>query len=87
MKPFREISASGLSSLSLPDEMKARGYLLIRGVLPVKDVARMLDEITRIVSAAGWLLPGESPAERVSDVRGRADSRAPHYQCRVLSDC
>jgi hypothetical protein len=58
MKPFREISASRLSSLSLPDEMKARGYLLIRGVLPVKDVARMLDEMTRIVSAAGWLLPG-----------------------------
>jgi len=80
MKPFREISASRLSSLSLPDEMKARGYLLIRGVLPVKDVARMLDEITRIVSAAGWLLPGESPAERVSDVRAACGDPDPAFK-------
>ena len=80
MKPFREISASRSSSLSLPDEMKARGYLLIRGVLPVKDVARMLDEITRIVSAAGWLVPGESPAERVSDVRAACGDPDPAFK-------
>jgi hypothetical protein len=64
MKPFREICASQLSSLSLPDVMKAHGYLLIRGVLPVKDVARMLGEITWIVSAAARPKPRRTRVRR-----------------------
>jgi ectoine hydroxylase-related dioxygenase (phytanoyl-CoA dioxygenase family) len=80
MKLFREISASQLSSLSLPDEMKARGYLLIRGVLPVEDVAGMLAEITRIVSAAGWLLSDQSSEERVADVRAACGDPDPEFK-------
>src|SRR5580692_10684595 len=80
MKPFREISASQMSSLSLPDEMKAWGYLLIRNVLPVEDVTRMLGEITRIVSASGWLLPDRSPVERVSDMRAACGDPDPAFK-------
>src|ERR1700761_191991 len=80
MKPFREISASQLSSHSLADEMRARGYLLIRDVLPVEDVARMLGEITRIVSAAGWLVPGERPTERLSDARAACGDPDPEFK-------
>jgi ectoine hydroxylase-related dioxygenase (phytanoyl-CoA dioxygenase family) len=80
MKPFSEIPASELTSVSLADEMKARGYLLIRGLLPTEDVARMLGEITRIVSAAGWLLPDESPAERVADVGAACGDPDPAFK-------
>ena len=80
MKPFCEISANQLSSHSLVDEMRARGYLLIRDVLPVEDVARMLGEITRIVSAAGWLLPGESSTERLSDARAACGDPDPAFK-------
>src|ERR1700744_104123 len=80
MKPFREIPASQLPSFSLPNEMKARGYVLMRGVLPVEDVARMLGEITRIVAAAGWLLPGQSPEERLADVRAACGDPDPAFK-------
>ena len=80
MKPFSEIPASELTSVSLADEMKARGYLLIRGLLPAEDVARMLGEILRIVSAAGWLLPDESPTERVADVGAACGDPDPAFK-------
>ena len=67
VKPFHEIHANELGSCSLPKEMDARGYLLIREVLPAEDVAGLLGEILEVVSAAGWLLPGHSPAERLAD--------------------
>ena len=40
----------------------------------------MLEEITRIVSAEGWLLPGESPAERVSDASAACGDPDPAFK-------
>lgn len=68
LKPFREIPASDLDANSLKDEMAAHGYLFIRGLLPLGDLDRLLNEITQIVHDAGWLLPGYSPLERMADI-------------------
>lgn len=67
MKPFHEIQVRDLSPRILQDEIDSRGYALIRGLLPQDAVSRTLAEIARVLSAAGWLLPGHDPLERVAD--------------------
>lgn len=64
MKPFDEIPAGELNPFSLRREMDARGYVLLRGLLPQPELARLLGDITRILDHAGWLLPGNVPQER-----------------------
>ena len=68
VKPFREIHVSELESQSLQEAMDAQGYVLIRDALPVEELTRLLGEMTEILYAAGWLLPGHSPLKRVADV-------------------
>lgn len=67
MKVFEETSARELNPGSLRRAMEARGYVLIRGLLPQQDLARLLSEITRILSEAGWLQPGCDPLQRMAN--------------------
>jgi ectoine hydroxylase-related dioxygenase (phytanoyl-CoA dioxygenase family) len=67
MKPFHEIQARDLTSRILREEIDTRGYALIRGLLPHDDVNRPLKEITQVLSAAGWLLSGHDPLQRIAD--------------------
>jgi Phytanoyl-CoA dioxygenase (PhyH) len=88
LKPFRESHASELEPRSMREMMDAQGYLLIRGVLPAEDVAGLLGEILEVVSAAGWLLPGYSPAGRVADVSktcGESDEEFKSVYKRIFS--
>lgn len=55
MQPFYEMKAHHLTSSTLQEEIKSRGYALIRELLPHDDVTRLLREITQILSVAGWL--------------------------------
>jgi ectoine hydroxylase-related dioxygenase (phytanoyl-CoA dioxygenase family) len=66
VKPFREIQACDLASCSLQDEIRSRGYVLIRGLLDREALAPLLGEITNVLYDAGWLLPGHDPLERIS---------------------
>jgi hypothetical protein len=66
MKPFHELQISDLNADSLREELGTRGYALIRGVLPPADINYVLGEVTEILSAAGWLLPGHDPIERIA---------------------
>jgi len=47
--------------------MDEQGYVLVRGVLPVEETDRLLQEMLSVVSAAGWLLPGHDPLARMAD--------------------
>ena len=67
MKDFHEIKAADLSANALQDEINSRGYVLIRDLLPKATVCTVLDDVTRILSAARWLVPGRNPWERVAD--------------------
>ena len=67
MKQFHEMQACDLAPHSLRAELRSRGYALIRGVLPRADVEKVLDGVTRILSDAGWLLPGLAPLEHVAN--------------------
>lgn len=65
MKAFREVQAGDLKALQLQCECDTYGYALIRNLLPIRDVHNLLDEITQIVSEAGWLLSDPDPKERI----------------------
>ena len=67
MKPFHEIAVCDLAPRSFREELDLRGYALIRGVLPYPDIKNVLGEITKILSDAGWLLPGHDPLERIAN--------------------
>jgi hypothetical protein len=77
---FREVFASELDASSLREAMGAQGYELIRGLLPVDDLNRLLDEILRIVDAAGWLTRGSDPHERIADVCAVCGPDDPQYK-------
>lgn len=67
MEPFSEIQRVDLTACGLQDEIESRGYALIRGLLPREDVTQPLRDIAQILSAAGWLLAGHDPLQRVAD--------------------
>lgn len=67
MKAFHELKAADLSARTLQDEVNSRGYVLIRNLLPKATVRTVLDDVTRVLSAAQWLVPGRNPVERVAD--------------------
>ena len=80
MKAFREAEASGLISQILRLEMESKGYLLVREVLPRADVRQVLSEVTRIIAAAGWLLPGHDPLERVANLNAACGDPDPAFK-------
>ncbi len=55
MKAFHEQGEGPLTSAMLQDEMRSRGYLLLRGVLPQDAVKSVLADVTRVLSDADWL--------------------------------
>jgi ectoine hydroxylase-related dioxygenase (phytanoyl-CoA dioxygenase family) len=80
MKPFREAQASDLISQILRSEIETRGYLLVRDVLPREDVRQVLREVTQVIDAAGWLLPGHDPLERTADLKAACGDPDPDFK-------
>jgi hypothetical protein len=60
--------------------MDANGYLLIRGLLPTDDLGRLLGDITQIVHAAGWLLPGHKPLAREANLAAACGDDDPSFK-------
>lgn len=81
MKPFREMNMRDLTAHTLQDQMGSEGYALIRGVLPRNDVTPVLQEITQLLSRAGWLLPGHDPLERIADLSAACGDPDPAFKC------
>jgi len=80
VKPFREIQACDLTSRFLQDEMRSRGYLLVRGVLPRYVLSPLLGEITQVLYAAGWLLADRDPLERIANVQAACGDPDPLFK-------
>ena len=66
MKAFHEVIRSELSPKLLQDEMSARGYVMVRGLLDRAAIATALSDVTQVLSQAGWLDAEHDPRERVS---------------------
>ncbi len=80
MKPFHEAHTCDLTAHSLHDEIDSKGYILIRDLLPVDDLTQLLDKITQIISAAGWLLPGYDPLDRFADINAACGDPDPLFK-------
>jgi ectoine hydroxylase-related dioxygenase (phytanoyl-CoA dioxygenase family) len=80
MKTFPEFQVCDLTSHSVQEEIGAKGYMLIRGLLPQGDVAQVLDDVTQIISRAGWLLPGFDPRERIADRNAACGDPDPSFK-------
>lgn len=80
MKPLCEVQACDLTSRSLRAPLRSRGYILIRGLLPQKDVRQVLVEVTKIVSAAGWLLPDYDPLNRTANLSAACGDPDPAFK-------
>jgi hypothetical protein len=80
MKALFELQSEEVTSGLLQAEIGRRGYALIRGLIPQGDLDQLLDEITQIIAAAGWLLPGHDPRERVANVRAACGDPDPGFK-------
>jgi ectoine hydroxylase-related dioxygenase (phytanoyl-CoA dioxygenase family) len=80
MKPFHELDTCDLNPQLLREELGTRGYVLIRELLPQREIDRLLGEIARIIADAGWLLPGHDPLERVANVSSACSDPDPAFK-------
>ena len=80
MKTFHEIQSGDLTPTLLQDEISARGYALIRGLLPQEAVSSVLGDVTEVLSDAGWLLPQYPPLERMADTTAACGDPDPGFK-------
>lgn len=80
MKPFREMNMRHVTAHALREQIDSGGYALIRGVLPEDALTQLLEEITQLLSLAGWLLPGHDPLERIADLRAACGDPDPAFK-------
>ncbi len=67
VKTFRELQAESLTPDVLQDQIHAKGYALIRGVIPQDAVRSVLADVTNVLSAAQWLRAGIDPLDRIPE--------------------
>jgi phytanoyl-CoA dioxygenase PhyH len=80
MKPFDEVEASDLNPRTLRSTIRQKGYVLIRRLLPRNAVDPLLAEVTQILSASGWLLPGHDPMARFADLAAACGDPDPGFK-------
>jgi ectoine hydroxylase-related dioxygenase (phytanoyl-CoA dioxygenase family) len=80
VKAFNELRTCDLTPGTLQAEITSKGYVLIRNLLPRAAVSSVLDDVTRVLSAAGWLLAAHDPRERVAEVSAACGDPDPTFK-------
>jgi len=80
MKSFRELQACDLTPQPLRQELNSNGYVLIRNLLPLADLKSLLNDITHLLSSAGWLQAGSEPLERIANLRAACGDPDPSFK-------
>lgn len=80
MKCFHELKGCDVTPSVLQEEMGARGYVLIRGLLPRETVDSVLFDVTQVLSVADWLLPGYDSKERMANVAAACGDPDPKFK-------
>ncbi|HEY4009513.1 MAG TPA: phytanoyl-CoA dioxygenase family protein [Acidobacteriaceae bacterium] len=65
MNSFEETDAANLTPELLRSQIGSKGYALIRGLLPRPDLELVLNDVTRVLSAHGWLSPDSPAVDRI----------------------
>ncbi len=80
MKAFHEVQACDLTPKLLRGELESKGYVLIRGLLPVESVNTVLHDVTEVLSAAGWMQAGYTPSERKAEISAACGDPDPDFK-------
>ncbi len=80
MKSFHQTHAGELTPEALQQEISSKGYVLVRGLLPKDAVTSVLNDVTRVLSAAGWLLQNHDPAERMANIDAACGDPDPAFK-------
>jgi hypothetical protein len=80
VKCFHELKGCDVTPSVLQEEMGARGYVLIRGLLPRETVDSVLFDVTQVLSVADWLLPGYDSKERMANVAAACGDPDPKFK-------
>src|ERR1700731_3743111 len=80
VKAFHELQACDLTPDTLQEEMSAKGYVLIRGILPRDAVNSVLSDVMHVVAAADWLLPSHAPEERIANAGAACGDPDPTFK-------
>ena len=80
MKHFCELQARDLNASILQAEIGARGYVLVREVLPRDEINEALGSVAQVIDAAGWLLPGYDPSQRMANVQSACGDPDPGFK-------
>lgn len=80
MKPFCELQACDATPQLLRQELGAKGYILLRNLLPRDVLNRVLADVTDVLEEAGWLLPGYDPMERVANLSAACGDPDPSFK-------
>ena len=80
MKVFHELKACDITPSALQGEISSKGYVLIRGLLPQEAVSSVLGDVTKVLSASGWLLPDHDPRERMADTGAACGDPDPTFK-------
>jgi ectoine hydroxylase-related dioxygenase (phytanoyl-CoA dioxygenase family) len=80
MKSFQEFGAGELTSHSLQNEMNARGYVLVRELVPQDALMHLLREIMQVLCDAGWILRGHHLLERMANLEAACGDPDPAFK-------
>ncbi|MGD0646541.1 MAG: phytanoyl-CoA dioxygenase family protein [Acidobacteriaceae bacterium] len=80
VKTFRELGTCDLTPEILQAEISEKGYILIRDLLPRSAVSSVLVDVTQVLLAAGWLLAGCDPLERMAEVGAACGDPDPTFK-------
>jgi ectoine hydroxylase-related dioxygenase (phytanoyl-CoA dioxygenase family) len=80
MKPFHELNTCDLTAGTLRAEISSKGYVLIRDLLPREVVNPVLDDVTQVLSGAGWLSEAHERRERVAEASAACGDPDPTFK-------
>jgi ectoine hydroxylase-related dioxygenase (phytanoyl-CoA dioxygenase family) len=80
VKAFQELKACDLTPGTLQEQIRSKGYVLIRGLLPRKAVGAALKDVTQVLSAAGWLQPDCDPQDHKANADAACGDPDPTFK-------
>lgn len=80
MEPFHELLPCDLNPVTLREEIHSRGYVLIRGLLPVECVRSALADVTHVLSEAGWLIPSQDSYDHTANPEAACGDPDPTFK-------
>ncbi len=80
MKTFCELRTCDVTAKTLQREITSKGYVLIRDLLPREAVSSVENDVTQVLSAAGWLLPDHDTRERMVNIEAACGDPDPTFK-------